>query len=187
MSGRISADRGPLTIPGVLDGDLVAALLAHTAVRDWFRSPMVRPDAQGRATLTTDRTAKARYDLRLEDAALVQAVGSALVTSLLPDVRRWFELVPTAHEAFKLVRYDAGDGWFTAHRDNVTPDAGHRQLALTINLDAGYEGGDLRFPEVGDSTHRPPPGGAIVFPCGLLHEVTPVVAGSRHALISFLW
>lgn len=180
-------DRPPLAVPDVLEADLVAALLAHTAARHWLRSPMVRPGAQGQATLVTDRTAKSRHDLRLEDAALVQAVGSALVVRLLPEVRRWFDLAPLAHEAFKLVRYDAGDGWFTAHRDNVTPDASHRRLALTINLDAGYDGGDLRFPELDDSRHRPPPGGAIVFPCGLLHEVTPVVVGSRHALISFLW
>ena len=52
---------------------------------------------------------------------------------------------------------------------------------------APYEGGDLRFPEWGTDLWRPAPGDAIVFSCGLLHEVTPVTAGTRHALITFLF
>ena len=69
----------------------------------------------------------------------------------------------------------------------VPPDAAHRRFAVTINLDADYEGGCLHFPEFGEDLYRPQPGSAIVFSCGLLHEVTPVTAGCRHALLTFLW
>ncbi len=58
---------------------------------------------------------------------------------------------------------------------------------VTINLNADYEGGDLRFPEYGARTCRPPPGGACVFSCSILHEATPVTRGERFAFLPFLY
>ena len=52
---------------------------------------------------------------------------------------------------------------------------------------ADYEGGDLRFPEFGPRTYRPPTGGAVVFCCSLLHEATPVTKGRRYAVLPFLY
>ncbi len=176
-----------LVVDGVLDPVLVAQLLGHADGAGWFRSPMVRPDVADQPTLVADIAVKARHDHRLVDARLTALVQRAMVERLLPVVARSFAHTPRSHETFKLVRYDADDGWFTAHRDNVTPSAAHRRFAVTLNLDADYEGGDLRFPEFGEDLYRPQPGSAIVFSCGLLHEVTPVTAGSRHALLTFLW
>ena len=51
----------------------------------------------------------------------------------------------------------------------------------------GFTGGDLRFPEFGPRCYRPPTGGAVVFCCSLLHEVTPVTAGVRYAFLPFLY
>lgn len=176
-----------LIVDGVLDPVLVAQLLGHVEGTGWFRSPMVRPNETGQPTLVADIEVKARHDHRLVDARLTSLVQRSMMERLLPVVACSFAHAPRSHENFKLVRYDADDGWFTAHRDNVTPDAAHRRFAVTINLDAYYEGGCLRFPEFGDDLYRPLPGAAIVFSCGLLHEVTPVTAGSRHALVTFLW
>jgi predicted 2-oxoglutarate/Fe(II)-dependent dioxygenase YbiX len=50
-----------------------------------------------------------------------------------------------------------------------------------------FEGGDLRFPEYGRQTYRPPTGGAVVFSCSLLHEATPVTKGRRYAFLPFLY
>ena len=59
---------------------------------------------------------------------------------------------------------------------------------MTLNLNAeAYEGGELRFPEFGRRTYRSPTGGATVFCCSLLHEVTPVTQGSRYAVLPFLY
>jgi len=64
----------------------------------------------------------------------------------------------------------------------------HRRFAVSINLNAeGVEGGDLRFPEFGSRTYRPPTGGAVVFCCALLHEATPVTRGRRYAFLPFLY
>ena len=42
-------------------------------------------------------------------------------------------------------------------------------------------------PEFGPHLYRPAPGGAVVFSCSHLHEVTRVTGGRRFALLSFLF
>jgi predicted 2-oxoglutarate/Fe(II)-dependent dioxygenase YbiX len=61
-------------------------------------------------------------------------------------------------------------------------------FACSINLNAEeFEGGDLRFPEFGSRTYRPPTGGAVIFSCTLLHEATPVTKGTRYAFLPFFY
>ena len=43
------------------------------------------------------------------------------------------------------------------------------------------------FPEFGRKVYRPPEGGALVFSCGALHQVTPVTSGRRYAFLAFLY
>ncbi|MCX6521087.1 MAG: 2OG-Fe(II) oxygenase [Actinobacteria bacterium] len=176
-----------LIVDGVLDGSLVRDLLAHADREGWVASPMVRPGPDGNAVLVPDDDVKARFDHLLVDQELTARVQRSFVDRLLPAAATAFAQPIRSHEAFKIVRYDAGAGWFTAHRDNEAPDARHRRLAVTVNLDEDFEGGHLRFPEFGTDEFRPRPGAAIVFSCSLLHEVTPVRRGSRHALLTFLW
>jgi predicted 2-oxoglutarate/Fe(II)-dependent dioxygenase YbiX len=91
-------------------------------------------------------------------------------------------------ERYIVACYDAdAGGHFRPHRDNTTSGTAHRRFAVTINLNADYEGGDLRFPEYGPRTYRAPPGGAVVFSCSMLHEATPVVRGTRYAFLPFLY
>lgn len=87
------------------------------------------------------------------------------------------------------VRYDGGSGgFFRPHRDNTTLGTAHRRFACTINLNTqAYAGGDLRFPEFGPRTYRAPTGGAVVFSCAMLHEATPVTAGTRYAFLPFFY
>ena len=42
-------------------------------------------------------------------------------------------------------------------------------------------------PEYGPDLYAPETGGAIVFSCTNLHEATPVTAGTRYALLTFLF
>jgi predicted 2-oxoglutarate/Fe(II)-dependent dioxygenase YbiX len=63
----------------------------------------------------------------------------------------------------------------------------HRRFAVSINLNRDYEGCDLIFPEFGRRTYRAPVGGAVVFSCGALHEVTPITRGRRYAFLPFLY
>jgi hypothetical protein len=43
------------------------------------------------------------------------------------------------------------------------------------------------LPEFGRRSYRAPVGGAVVFSCGALHQVTPVTRGRRYAFLAFLY
>ena len=99
-----------------------------------------------------------------------------------------FQFEVSGIERFLVSCYDAEDGGvFHAHRDNTTLATAYRQFACSLNLNDGFEGGDLRFPEFGAATYRAPPGGAVVFSCSLLHQVSKVTAGERYAFLPFLY
>jgi predicted 2-oxoglutarate/Fe(II)-dependent dioxygenase YbiX len=107
---------------------------------------------------------------------------------LVPQIVKAFNFEPTRIERYLVARYDAETGgFFRPHRDNTTRGTAHRRFAVSINLNADYDGGDLRFLEFGDRTYRPPPGGACVFSCSVLHEATPVTRGERFAFLPFLY
>jgi predicted 2-oxoglutarate/Fe(II)-dependent dioxygenase YbiX len=157
------------------------------AAADVVLSPSFVADGTGGMARRVDHASKSRFDHVITDERVLATVTARLQDRLLPEVVRSFAHRPTSLETPKLVRYPSGRGVFRPHRDNVTADTAHRRLAVTINLDRGYSGGRLRFPEIGDDTFQPDPGSAIVFSCGLLHEVTEVERGDRHACITFLW
>ena len=81
----------------------------------------------------------------------------------------------------------ADEAVFHPHRDNTTQGTAHRKFACSINLNADFDGGDLRFGEYGLTTYRPPVGGAVVFSCALMHEATRVSRGRRYAFLPFLF
>jgi predicted 2-oxoglutarate/Fe(II)-dependent dioxygenase YbiX len=131
---------------------------------------------------------KRRRDHTVTDESLMKMLVRVVGRSVLPEVRRAFSYPATRFEGFKIVRYDgATGGFFRAHRDNLSPATTHRRFALTLNLNEGYEGGELSFPEYGPIRYRPAAGEALLFSCSLLHEVTEVTSGVRFALLSFLF
>jgi predicted 2-oxoglutarate/Fe(II)-dependent dioxygenase YbiX len=173
-----------LIAPEVLPPELCDRLIAaHEA--DNAPSGMLRDTGNG-VGLAEDGAVKRRRDHTLGDPNLERAVTDALARRLLPDIGRAFRFRVEGYERFKVVAYDAAEGgWFRAHRDNTTPDAARRAFALTLNLNEGYEGGGLVFPEFGAHAYRPEAGGAAVFSCALLHAAEPVTAGRRYVLLTF--
>ena len=130
---------------------------------------------------------KRRRDVHVKDDDMTARLMMLISRRLGPELRQVFHFTPSNVEKFKLVCYDAADkGHFALHRDNSTPDARHRKFALTVNLNTGeYEGGGLVLPEYSSEPVAPPCGGAVVFSCGLAHQVLPVNRGRRYVLISF--
>ena len=146
-------------------------------------------EIDGRTVLVSDPNHKRRSDVTIEDEALRDAARARINRRLLPLIKQAFQYEPTRMERYLVACYEAeGGGWFRPHRDNTTRGTAHRRFAVSINLDAeAHDGGDLRFPEFGGRTYRPPTGGAVVFSCSLLHEATPVTAGRRYAFLPFLY
>src|SRR5262249_879140 len=119
---------------------------------------------------------------------LRDVIRGMIVRRLLPEVERFFQYQATRMDRQIVSCYDSAiGGHFYRHRDNINAGAQHRRFAVTINLNKDYDGGDLIFPEFGRRCYRAPHGGAIVFSCGALHEVTPVTRGKRYAFLAFLY
>ncbi|MBD0274572.1 MAG: 2OG-Fe(II) oxygenase, partial [Acetobacteraceae bacterium] len=116
------------------------------------------------------------------------ALRARIQRRLVPEIAKAFQFTATRIERYIVACYDAAEGGhFRAHRDNTTKGTAHRRFAVSINLNDGYDGGELWFPEFGPRRYRPPAGGAVVFSCSLLHEATPVTRGARYATLPFLY
>ena len=145
-------------------------------------------EVDGVTTLMMNDQHKRRSDVLVEEDALQKQVVARLNRRLIPQIEKAFNFKPTRIERYLVARYDGETGgFFRPHRDNTTKGTAHRRFAVSINLNGDYDGGDLRFPEFGDRTYRPPPGGACVFSCSILHEATPVTRGERFAFLPFLY
>lgn len=186
-AGRAPPDQAPVvTVPRVFEPALCRELIALYEKDGGAESGFMR-EVDGKTVLMTDPGHKQRRDYEIEDDELRRQLMTRIRRRLVPMVRRAFQFDPTRVERHIVSCYSAGAGHFKPHRDNTTKGTAHRRFAVTINLNDGYEGGDLRFPEFGPRTYRAPVGGAIVFSCSLLHEATPVTQGDRYAYLPFLY
>lgn len=185
--GGFAATAPVLVTPRIFEAGFCEQLIALYRETGGEPSGFMR-EVDGVTTLMTDDRHKRRSDVIVEDDALQKQVVARLTRRLIPQIVKAFNFQPTRIERYLVARYDAETGgFFRPHRDNTTKGTAHRRFAVSINLNAEYEGGDLRFPEFGDRTYRPPPGGACVFSCSILHEATPVTRGERFAFLPFLY
>jgi predicted 2-oxoglutarate/Fe(II)-dependent dioxygenase YbiX len=145
-------------------------------------------DTEGKTATIVDYQLKRRNDLLVAAPELREIIRSQIVRRLLPPIERFFQFQATRMDRYIVACYDSVTvGHFYRHRDNVNAGAQHRRFAVTINLNKGYDGGDLIFPEFGRRSYRAPHGGAAVFSCGALHQVTPMSRGRRYAFLAFLY
>lgn len=176
-----------LVAPRIFEPELCAALIErHQADGGAFTGVM---RDQGDRTVAVMDELKKRRDIWLpEDDELRDAIRERLERRLFPLIRMAYEHRVTHIERYLVSCYDAADqGVFRPHRDNTTHGTAHRRFACSLNLNADFEGGDLRFAEFGSATYRPPPGGAVVFSCSLMHEALPVTRGRRYAFLPFFY
>jgi peroxiredoxin/predicted 2-oxoglutarate/Fe(II)-dependent dioxygenase YbiX len=175
-----------LIAPRIFEPELCARLIAlHQADGGRFTGVM-RDD--GERTVAVMDELKKRRDVLVDDPDLRAVLSDRLERRLFPLIGRALGFGVTRIERFVVSCYDAADGAvFHAHRDSTTFGTAHRKFACSINLNEDFSGGDLRFPEYGPRTYRPPPGGAVVFSCTLLHEALRVTAGRRYAFLPFFY
>ncbi|HUG83119.1 MAG TPA: 2OG-Fe(II) oxygenase [Euzebya sp.] len=175
-----------LIVPDVLDDAMCAQLIEVWAADN--HATGVESSTDGRRAETGNAKLKRRRDHIVEDAALGQRLAETIGRRVMPELRRAFAYRASRFEGFKIGCYtDTDRGFFSPHRDNLSPSTAHRAFALTLNLNEDYEGGQLRFPEYGPDRFRPPKGAALMFSGSLLHEVLDVTAGRRFVLLSFLF
>jgi predicted 2-oxoglutarate/Fe(II)-dependent dioxygenase YbiX/peroxiredoxin len=145
-------------------------------------------DSNGQTSTVVDYRLKRRNDLAVLRPDVRDAIRGQIVRRLVPAIERFFQFSATRMDRYIVACYDSEvGGHFSRHRDNVNAGAQHRRFAVTINLNHDYDGCDLAFPEFGSKTYRAPHGGAVVFSCGALHQVTPVTRGRRYAFLAFMY
>lgn len=148
-------------------------------------------DVGGKTVEIQDKSHKVRRDWNIEEenSDLIGVIQNRFKRRVVPEIKKAYQFEVTRMERYIVSCYDSGEGGhFRAHRDNTTKGTAHRRFAISLNLNAeDYEGGDLRFPEFGTQTYRPPTGGVCIFSCSLQHEATPVTKGVRYAFLPFLY
>ena len=175
-----------LTAPRIFEPELCTALI-DLHQRDGGQFTGVMRDAGARTVMVMDALKK-RRDVLIEDPDLIAAIRVRLERRLFPLVKLGLDFEVTHIERFLVSCYDADDGGvFHPHRDNTTQGTAHRKFACSLNLNDAFDGGDLRFAEFGPAIYRPPPGGAVVFSCGLMHEALKVTRGRRYAFLPFFY
>jgi predicted 2-oxoglutarate/Fe(II)-dependent dioxygenase YbiX len=176
-----------MIVPRVFEPELCRRLIAYYEEKGGQPSGVMR-DIGGKTVGVLD-SMKRRRDVFVNDDGFRRELMSRLERNLVPMIQRAFQFKVTRLERYLVACYDAEEGgWFNAHRDDETLGTAHRRFAVSINLNAEeFEGGDLRFPEFGPRTYRPPTGGAVVFSCSLQHAAGKVTRGRRYAFLPFLF
>lgn len=176
-----------LVLPRIFEPDFCQALIALYEQGGSMASGFMR-QVDGKTVGAFDDSFKRRRDHTIVDPEFQAGIRMRIGKRLLPEINKAFNFNATRIERYIVSCYDGeGGGFFRPHRDNTTPGTRHRKFAVTINLNDGYGGGDLRFAEYSDRLYRAPAGGAVVFSCSLLHEATPVTEGRRYACLPFLY
>ena len=176
-----------LLIPNVLPADFCKELINVWETEGNEDSGFMK-QIDGKTVGLYDYNHKIRRDHFVKEGPTLVKIKHYVVNRILPEMKKAYNYEVTRFEDFRIANYDASrGGYFRPHRDNTTDGTAHRRFAMSLLLNDEYEGGNLRFPEYGRHTYRPPAGGAVIFSCSLLHEATDVTAGRRFVLLSFFY
>jgi predicted 2-oxoglutarate/Fe(II)-dependent dioxygenase YbiX len=176
-----------LWIPDALDAQTCEELVARCTTHGVFETGVETTVAEGRVD-QADRRRKRRLDHTVEEPELLRHLTSQIGRRVLPELSKAFAYKATRFEGFKIGCYpEDRQGFFEAHRDNLSSSTAHRRFALSLGLNDDFDGGELRFPEYGPARYRLGRGEALVFSGTHLHEVLPVTEGERYVLLSFLY
>jgi peroxiredoxin/predicted 2-oxoglutarate/Fe(II)-dependent dioxygenase YbiX len=176
-----------LLVPRVFEPELCRMLIDYYESHGGEESGFMREEG-GMTVRKVDYGHKLRSDREILDETLRTAAMHRIHDRLVPEVQKAFQFRATRIERYIVACYDsATGGHFRPHRDNTTKGTAHRRFAVSLNLNADFEGGNLRFPEFGRQTYKAPVGGAVVFSCSLLHEATVITKDKRYAFLPFLY
>jgi predicted 2-oxoglutarate/Fe(II)-dependent dioxygenase YbiX/peroxiredoxin len=176
-----------LVLPNVFEPALCRHLISLYEA-DGGTDTGVMQQVDGKTVEVRNARFKKRRDYTIEDQQLIGQLQARFRRRVNPEIEKVHFFKPTRMERYIVSCYAAEDGGvFTAHRDNTTAGTAHRRFAVSINLNAEFEGGEVSFPEYSPRGFKAPPGGAVVFSCSLLHAVSLVTAGRRYAFLPFLY
>ena len=145
-------------------------------------------DVGARAVENFDGEWKRRRDFHLTDPRLIANLRARVGRRICPEIKKAFQMRLTRIERDLVARYDAETGGhFGPHRDDTGISVAHRRFAVSINLNADFDGGEISFPEYSQQRFKAAPGTAIVFSASILHQVSRVTRGRRYVFLTFLF
>ncbi len=176
-----------LVLPNVFEPEFCRQLIdlyeAHGGVELGFMRQV-----GGKTVGVHDQRHKRRKDYTIEDQELIKRCQAVFHRRVVPMIQRAHQFAATRMERYIVSCYAAEDeAHFRQHRDNTTRGTAHRRFAVSVNLNADFDGGEVSFPEYGPRSFKAPAGGAVVFSCSLLHAVSKVTRGRRYAFLPFLY
>jgi len=172
-----------LAVPGAFSGEECDLLIALGAAGEGAPGPVYGAD--GGVVDTRQRDVRTLLLTRDGDsewlfAKLDRLLGAASEAFALP--------VGPIVEPVQILRYGVGNHFQSWHSDAGIENQHRRRISLSVELSerSDYEGGELEV--VPDRLGRPrtlPRGSVQLFPSRALHRVTPVVRGTRWALVAW--
>jgi len=108
--------------------------------------------------------------------------------ALFADAAAWLDIVvDPIFEEIQFLRYGVGAHFQQWHSDAGTDRHEVRRISASVELSeaADYMGGVLEIVPVMGMPRTLPRGGARLFPSRMMHRVTPVTYGVRHALVAW--
>lgn len=176
-----------LYLPRVFEPELCRELIASYELEGGHESGFMR-EVNGRTIGMNDHSFKRRKDVYIKDEATIRLLQDRFVRRVFPEIAKIHQFKVTRMERYIVACYAAEDGaHFSAHRDNNSRGTAHRRFAISVNLNDDFDGGEVSFPEYGPRGFKAPPGGAVVFSCSLLHQVSKVTRGKRYAFLPFVY
>lgn len=176
-----------LVLPNVFEPELCRRLIETYETEGGVESGFMR-EVDGKTVRIEDHNHKRRRDCTITDPDLIAAIQARIHRRVGTEIKKVYSFSATRMERYIVGCYAAEDNaHFRAHRDNTTTGTAHRRFAVSINLNSDFAGGEVSFPEYGSRSYKAPPGGAVIFPCALLHAVSKVTEGRRYAFLPFLY
>jgi len=176
-----------LILPNVLEPQLCRRLIDLYDADGGSETGVMR-QKEGQTVGVIDASFKRRKDYTITDQELIAVLQQRVKRRVAPEIEKLFFMPITRMERYIVGCYTAEDGGhFRPHRDNKTPLTAHRRFAVSVNLNAEFDGGEVSFPEYNRRGHKAPPGWAVIFPCAILHAVSQVTRGRRYAFLPFIY
>lgn len=100
------------------------------------------------------------------------------------DYKAMYNIDTVWHDTYGILKYGIGQQ-FTNHIDDHQDY--HRRVSTVYYMNDNYTGGEINFPRFG-ITYKPKANDLIVFPSTYVynHSVSPVIEGTRYAVVSWL-
>ena len=146
-----------LTLAHVFEPELCAHLVDGFERAGGKESGFMQ-DQDGRSVENFDDGWKRRRDFHLTDPQLIANLRARIGRRICPEIKKAFQIRLTRIERDLVARYDSETGGhFGPHRDDTGMSVAHRRFAVSINLNADFDGARFRFPSILRDPSRPPP------------------------------